>query len=82
MPRELISYFVDNANDSSTFKFNYLNNSERNSVDYLAVARAKNPSLIFPAPLYYDYHSQSWNSFYTKKPFKVLSSQINSYQNL
>ena len=61
IPKELISYYVENANDLSAFKLINSNDDQRNP---------SLPELAFPSSLVYNYESRLWESFYTKLPFK------------
>ena len=61
IPKELISYFVENANESSSFKLTNSNDDPRIS---------SLPELAFPSSLVYNYESRLWESFYTNLHFK------------
>ena len=72
IPKELISFFVNNAKEPSPFhrlQSNFTNNDIR-----IVPSRSNFPELLFPAPLNYNYQTRSWNSFYTKQPWTVLDS--------
>ena len=56
IPRELISYFLDNANTSTN------SSSPLRSIESIGQIR-------FPAPLSFNYETILWESVYTKKPF-------------
>ena len=55
IPRELISYFLDNANTSTN------SSSPLRSIESIGQIR-------FPAPLSFNYKTRLWESVYTKKP--------------
>ena len=61
IPKELISYFVENANELSSFKLTNSNDDQR---------FPSLPELAFPSSLVYNYESKLWESFYTKLPFE------------
>ena len=63
MPKELISFFLENAKESSLF-YRMQSGSNNTSRAYPNIKELK-----FPAPLSYNYQTKLWQSIYTKESF-------------